>query len=489
MDSSLISLSFLLLFLPQDVFLMDAAEVQTCGNDWEDFRGQRRSLTTTPPSRHWTLPIKWSFVAQEDWTESGYKGVDTNKYFGLTKVDIDRTRQAIKYIEDRTCIRFKEVQPNKDDDWMLVRRVAQAPIGASDRTPSTDFRCLFRGEANKLGAFNEPAPSKSDWIRYKLYRIYKAINNEYYPWSKCFRGATATTGTGQPAFLSLHLVTPNLALMVHELLHIIGLQHTQHRRDAKNHIEVLWQNIEERGLRAYRPFNDTRYYYNDYNIPYDCSSIMHYAPSFFSKNGQPTMIAKHPEKCKLKYNKDMSEYDKQFVQEMYKKQCSVTQGNYIQTGSGSLCPSSQPNILTVAECRAAASLLGLTWENAWDGPGDHPGCLLARNKVYFNTSPFASTTASPTYASICVRGNYIQTGSGSLCPSSQPSIQTVAECRAAASLLGLTWETAWDGPGDHPGCLLARNKVYFNTSPFASTTASPTYASICVRGNYIQTGS
>merc|ERR1719167_1257469 len=326
MDSSLISLSFLLLFLPQDVFLMDAAKVPTCGNDWDDPILQGRSLTTTPPSRHWTLPIKWSFVAQEDWTESGYKGVDTNKYFGLTKVDIDRTRQAIKYIEDRTCIRFKEVKPNKDDDWMLVRRVAQAPIGANEDTPSKDFRCLFRGDANRLGAFNEPAPSKSDWIRYKLYRIYKAINNEYYPWSKCFRGATATTGTGQPAFLSLHLVTPNLALMVHELLLIIGLQHTQHRRDAKNHIEVLWQNIEERGLRAYRPFNDTRYYYNDYNIPYDCSSIMHYAPWFFSKNGHPTMRAKHPEKCKLKYNKDMSEYDKQFVQEMYKKQCSVTQG-------------------------------------------------------------------------------------------------------------------------------------------------------------------
>merc|ERR1711962_754337 len=298
MDSRLISLSVLLLFLPQDVFPMDAAEVQVCGSDWEDSRGQTRSLTTTHPSRHWTLPIKWSFVAQEDWRESGYKGLDTNKYFGLTKADIDRTREAIKYIEDRTCIRFKEVNPNKDDDWMLVLRVAQAPIGASNWTPSKDFRCLFKGGANGLGAFNEPPPSQSDWIRYKLYGIYKAIDRTK---SKCFRGAAASTGTGQPAHLLLHLVTPGLPLLVHELLHIIGLEHTQHRRDAKDHIKVQWQNIKEWAHGSYRRYPNSRNY-KTYNIPYDCSSIMHYAPSFFSKNGRPTMKAINPEKCKLKYN-------------------------------------------------------------------------------------------------------------------------------------------------------------------------------------------
>merc|ERR1711962_19410 len=354
MDSRLISLSVLLLFLPQDVFPMDAAEVQVCGSDWEDSRGQTRSLTIRHPSRHWTLPIKWSFVAQEDWRESGYKGLDTNKYFGLTKADIDRTREAIKYIEDRTCIRFKEVNPNKDDDWMLVRRVAQAPIGASDRTPSKDFRCLFGGGANRLGAFNDPPPRKSDWIRYKLYGIYKAIDRST---DKCFSGATATTGMGRPARLSLHLATPKLSLMVHELLHIIGLSHTQHRRDAKDHIQVQWQNIEKWAQFTYIPYTNSRYY-ETYKIPYDCNSIMHYSPRAFSKNGRPTMKAIHPEKCKLKYNADMSEYDKQFVQEMYKKQCSVTQGRLcgdLDIGVNTVCADCGRKVValtnTAEECR------------------------------------------------------------------------------------------------------------------------------------------
>jgi len=111
--------------------------------------------------------------------------------------------------------------------------------------------------------------------------------------------------------------------------------------------------------------------------------------------------------------------------------------------------------------------------------------LLARNQVYFNTSPSPSSTAASTYASLCVRGEYLLTSNGELCPSSQPTIQTSAECQAAASLLGLTFVTSWNGPGDHPGCLLARNQVYFNTSPSPSSTATSTYASICVRDDCI----
>jgi len=309
---------------------MEAAEVQTCGNSphgLDDSGRQKRSLSTTHPKDLWNLPIKWSFVAQEDWTESGYKGVDVNKYFGLTKVDIDITRQAIKYIEDRTCLRFKEMKPNIDDYWMFVLRVAQAPIGANEKTPYNDFKCLFnRSTPNE--AFNQP-----DTSGLKLQDTYKFLNDLE---EHCADTATAETGAGQPSTLELQARTPDLSLMVHELLHIIGLEHTQKRKDATNHIKFICENIDERYLVHYQPSNNTDYY-NTYNIPYDCSSIMHYRNKHWAKaDGLDTMKAIHPEKCDLNTpNREMSKYDIQFVQAMYNCTKGIPNSAWVNCGDHS----------------------------------------------------------------------------------------------------------------------------------------------------------
>jgi len=50
--------------------------------------------------------------------------------------------------------------------------------------------------------------------------------------------------------------------------------------------------------------------------------------------------------------------------------------------------------------------LGLVFEKAWDGAGDHKLCAFAddnREKVFFNTAPSISPYAQPSYASICHR--------------------------------------------------------------------------------------
>ena len=57
------------------------------------------------------------------------------------------------------------------------------------------------------------------------------------------------------------------------------------------------------------------------------------------------------------------------------------------------------------ECKEAASILGLQWAYAYDGPDDFPRCLYAddcRNEVYFNfnANP-ARFNLNPTYAAIC----------------------------------------------------------------------------------------
>ena len=62
-------------------------------------------------------------------------------------------------------------------------------------------------------------------------------------------------------------------------------------------------------------------------------------------------------------------------------------------------------ITTEFKCRQAASKLGLTWGESFNGPNDFPGCFHAedeRDKVYYNLSPHPGRTSlSPKYAAIC----------------------------------------------------------------------------------------
>jgi len=72
--------------------------------------------------------------------------------------------------------------------------------------------------------------------------------------------------------------------------------------------------------------------------------------------------------------------------------------------SGELCPQ-ESAIESEEDCRNAAKLLQIQFAQAWNGPNDFPGCLVAndgRNKVYFNLSPRPSSQANnPRYGAIC----------------------------------------------------------------------------------------
>ena len=67
-------------------------------------------------------------------------------------------------------------------------------------------------------------------------------------------------------------------------------------------------------------------------------------------------------------------------------------------------------------------------------------------------------------------------------------ITTETDCKAAATELGLTWGSSWNGQNEMPGCVYAedwRKKVYFNTSPKAgydNPYNKAHYAEIC-KGN------
>jgi len=75
--------------------------------------------------------------------------------------------------------------------------------------------------------------------------------------------------------------------VLHELMHALGIMHTQKRRDRDEHI-IYHPNCVQSGKQSqYQKLN----YLKNFNVPYTCNSVMHYGTGTFS-NGCPTMTPK-----------------------------------------------------------------------------------------------------------------------------------------------------------------------------------------------------
>uniref|UniRef100_A0A183BRA6 Metalloendopeptidase n=1 Tax=Globodera pallida TaxID=36090 RepID=A0A183BRA6_GLOPA len=60
-----------------------------------------------------------------------------------------------------------------------------------------------------------------------------------------------------------------VGVVMHEILHALGLEHEQVRPDRDQYITILWHNINPQHISS-------KYTYTSYGIPYDFSSVMHY---------------------------------------------------------------------------------------------------------------------------------------------------------------------------------------------------------------------
>lgn len=77
-------------------------------------------------------------------------------------------------------------------------------------------------------------------------------------------------------------------IMVHELMHAIGIWHEQSAPSRDNFVDILLQNV----MDGFQHNFDRRPNANE--TPYDYDSVMHYGPTAFSSNGQNTIETINP---------------------------------------------------------------------------------------------------------------------------------------------------------------------------------------------------
>ncbi|XP_075325731.1 high choriolytic enzyme 1-like [Odontesthes bonariensis] len=99
----------------------------------------------------------------------------------------------------------------------------------------------------------------------------------------------------------------------HEVLHALGFHHEQVRSDRDQYVQILTQNILPGTERNFVKANT-----NNLGTPYDFNSVMHYSRLAFSRNGQPTIVAKSNPNLSFGNAREMSANDIARVNRLYR---------------------------------------------------------------------------------------------------------------------------------------------------------------------------
>lgn len=108
--------------------------------------------------------------------------------------------------------------------------------------------------------------------------------------------------------------------VMHEIGHLIGLEHEHTRLDRGQYITIHWDNIIDDKKHNF----DMAPSGSRLAGPYDYDSIMHYGPNNFSKNGLPTLSVIDRKEYVIGQRLAPSEGDLQAVEQLYTSDLSVT---------------------------------------------------------------------------------------------------------------------------------------------------------------------
>ncbi|XP_055703566.1 zinc metalloproteinase nas-4-like [Phlebotomus papatasi] len=76
--------------------------------------------------------------------------------------------------------------------------------------------------------------------------------------------------------------------VVHEFIHALGFHHSQAAYNRNDYVIIKWENIQS-GTENNFVLRD-RTTTTMYGLDYDYGSVMHYGPTAFSMNGEPTIV-------------------------------------------------------------------------------------------------------------------------------------------------------------------------------------------------------
>lgn len=192
----------------------------------------------------------------------------------VIKEDRSVIREAMEEIEDNTCVTFRE-----------TRRRQHKILRIKTRGTHNCVYCYYLGLLcpQRNGGTVRTRPFCTGNFECPYYQGTVEMNLEFnYP----FCGRLGTRWKG---------------LIIHELLHSLGLIHTQARPDRNKYIKINRDAIKRSSMDQYMPICHNC---ATFNLPYECDSIMHYGYMDFASIGRlfayfkPTMTSRHPT-CKL----------------------------------------------------------------------------------------------------------------------------------------------------------------------------------------------
>ncbi|XP_034486998.1 zinc metalloproteinase nas-4 [Drosophila innubila] len=134
----------------------------------------------------------------------------------------------------------------------------------------------FKEYHNKTCVRFKPRTSEKDYI--------SIVNGKTGCWSSIGRlGGRQEVNLQSPNCLRTY-GTP-----IHELMHALGFLHEQNRHERDAYVKVLSENIKPSMMANFDKGSSRQH--SGFGVDYDYASVMHYSPTSFTRNGQPTLKA------------------------------------------------------------------------------------------------------------------------------------------------------------------------------------------------------
>lgn len=79
-------------------------------------------------------------------------------------------------------------------------------------------------------------------------------------------------------------------IALHEFGHAIGLYHEHNREDRDQYIDIIWENIDSEHKDQFKKYSSGLV--DNFGLPYNLHSVMHFSAHTFSANGNVTITSK-----------------------------------------------------------------------------------------------------------------------------------------------------------------------------------------------------